>query len=86
MVEPFTAKEKAEILGIHVGSTTKAMEWLPKAAKLWRHDNWKFLAMLRLAVVELERLEPMPDDEIELRTRMNNGRLDRMIVHPRAKP
>ena len=84
MAETFTAKEKAEIRGIHIGSTTKAMEWLPKAAKLWRRDNWKFLAMLEAAVVELERLEPMPEIEIERRIAMSVGKLDREIVHPRG--
>jgi len=53
---------------------------LLKVRRLWRIDP---TATLELILADLNDLDPMSPEELELRTRMLEGRADRTELHPR---
>jgi hypothetical protein len=76
----FTLKEAAGILGIHERRVTQSLDpTLVRIARLWRADASKTMASILEAV---NNLEPMEDQEIEIRRGMATGRLDRSVLHP----
>ena len=73
MNDPWTFKEIGFIWGVHPKKAPQAFRpWLEKAVKLWRADPQRFLEMLLQANHEL-----MFDEEIDLRQRIQTGRVDR---------
>ncbi len=76
----FSLKEAAMVLDIHERRVTQSLDpSLRRIALLWRVDPTATMECLLEAV---RRLEPMSDREIEMRTLMAEGRLDRRILHP----
>lgn len=79
----FACEELAQVWGVSVTKTSQSLRpWLEKAVKLWRADPDRFMKLLLAANDEM-----IFDDELELRERMNTGRVDRAELLPKkARP
>ena len=84
----FTCKEISRALNVGVGRTSDAIRpAMLKMAKLFFYDPEKAMKGIVQAMgevrAEAERSQRETDEhEIEIRTRMNEGRLDRRVLHP----